>query len=547
MGKHEAHGAAPRGLILAFAAIGLAALVIGGALFVRAGDDPGRAAGENASCARTVRVVTAASFAPVLTAIAPQLSRDDRCVGLQVEVADGRRAPEVVARSDADVWIPDDSSWIAVADISLLAAEEAAGSGTVLAESPIYMVTDAATADRLRAAGGSWLALANLLKAGSGVRLAVRDPAGSGDGMVGAGAVAEAVWLAKDMDASALALARALPVTRAVTGRDPALPVRPGEVGLVPEYALLPLLGDAAAAPTVLSGSDYAVMLRYTWLPTAAAVDNPSRAAAVKRLRDALTGTAATAALRQARLRAPNADAPPPGAAKQLPALAGDRLGALKPHHVDHVLAIWYPQDRRTNLLMVIDVSGSMGQPAPGSRRKLIEIVREGCRELVGLLPDASRVGIWEFGAELDPPRDHRVLLAGAPLAPAHRAATDAAIGRLAPRHTGTGLYDTILAGYIAARDAYEPGVPNHVLVFTDGRNEADPRGVTLAQLTASLERAKDPGRPVQLTVVAFGQRPEAKLLSDAVKPVNGYVDQIATAEEVSAAFIHVAAGGLHD
>jgi Bacterial extracellular solute-binding protein/von Willebrand factor type A domain len=479
-----------------------------------------------------------------LDAVASRLRNDASCIDVRVQVTDGRAAPEIVEGTDADVWIPDDSSWVAAANDNLLAAEQQAGSGTVLAESPIYMVTDATTADRLRAAGGSWLSLANLLGKDSGVRLAVRDPAGSGDGMVGAGGVAEAVWLAEDMDASALWLARALRLTRTVTGRDPALPARPGEVGLVPEHALLPLL-TGANRWSVLPGSDYALMLRYTWLPTAAAVRNPSRAKLLDRLRDALTSAEIRAALKEVGLRAPNADGSPAGDV-ELPKLAPKRMRVLGPHHVDHVLATWYKQDRRTDLLAVIDVSGSMGQRAPGSTKTLIELVREGCRGLGRLLPDNSRVGIWEFGTDLDPPRDYRVLLPTAPLSTEHRAAMNAAIGRLAPKRTGTGLYDTILAAYVAARETFKPGMPNQVLVFTDGLNQANPRGITLAQLRAGLERAKDPARPVHLSVVAFGRKEEANLLSRAIEPVDGYVDDVSTAEEVSAVFIHVAAGGLH-
>lgn len=544
MGRHSAGGIARVRPVFAVTALGAVALLLAAGLYVRVRDEPGGATRLTSACPHTVRVVTASSFAPVLDALAPGTRSEESCVNLQVAVADGRAAPEAVERIDADVWIPDDSSWAAVAGGGLLAAKEVAGSGAVLAETPIYMVTDAPTADRLRAAGASWLALANLLASDSGIRLAVRDPAGSGDGMVSAGGVAEAVWLAKGMDASALALARSMRVTRTVTGRDPALPVGRGEVGLVPEYALLPRLG--ATPPAVLSGTDYAVMLRYTWLPTTAAVKDLSRVAALDRLRTVLTGMAGVAALGEARLRAPGGDGPPPGADVQLPALARERMAVLGPHHVDHVLATWYAPDRRTNLLAVVDVSGSMGQPAPGSGAKLIDLVREGCRALGRLLPDDSRVGVWEFGIALDPPRDYRVVLPTAPLAAGHRAAMDAAVGRLAAQQTGTGLYDTILAAYIAGRDAFEPDVSTQVLIFTDGRNEGDAQGMTLAQLTAGLQRAKDPARPIHLSVVAFGQRQEAKLLADAVKPVDGYVADLATADEVTAVFIHTAAGGLH-
>ncbi len=71
------------------------------------------------------------------------------------------------------------------------------------------------------------------------MRLAVRDPNGSGDGMVAAGSLGEAVWIKDGMDASSAALSAALRQTRTVPGTAPALPDRPGEVGLVPEYALL--------------------------------------------------------------------------------------------------------------------------------------------------------------------------------------------------------------------------------------------------------------------------------------------------------------------
>ena len=57
---------------------------------------------------------------------------------------------------------------------------------------------------------------------------------------------------------------------------------------------------------------------------------------------------------------------------------------------------------------------------------------------------------------------------------------------------------------------------------------------------------AADPRRPVHLAVITFGAEPDAAALTAAVKPVDGYVDRLRTADEVGAAFIHLAAGGLH-
>lgn len=541
MARHRIQTARRRRKAPIVGVLALTALLAGAVVVYRDRHDDAVAIDQTGSaCGRVAQVVTAASFAPVLEALTPLLAQGDDCVRLEVEVADGRAAAGRVAQTGADLWIPDDSSWRGVAGSLRLAGGDA--TDTVVATSPIYMVTDQGTGDRLRAAGGSWLALSKLVVEGPGTRLVVRDPGGSGDGMVATGAIAEAVWLERGMDASALWLARAKQNTRTVTGGDAALPVEPGEVGLVPEYALTQNLPGT----TVLTGSDHTPMLRYTWLPTAAAVQEPSRAAALERVRRELSGPAGAAALTAARLRGPDLTPPAGGATGQAPAPTAKPLDVLKAHHVEHVFATWYAQDRRTNLLVVVDVSGSMADPAPGSATPLITLVQQGCRSLGPLLPDDAQLGLWEFGVKLDGPRDHRVLLPTATLDQRHRQNLNEAINRLAARKTGTGLYDSILAAYTAARDAYRPGVLNQVLIFTDGRDEDDANSSTAEELSTRLKAAQDPNRPIQLSVIAFGQPIEAKLLEQTLKPVAGYVDAITTPDEVAAVFIHVAAGGLH-
>lgn len=547
MAQHRARRVAPRWLLPAVAVLALMAVVLVGTLLVRGGgrDEPPEPTAAP-PCARAVRVVTATSFAPVLQALAPTLRQGADCVDVSVQTADGRAAAELISRTPADVWIPDDTSWAGTVPGDGLADAPASAAGTIVASSPIFMVTDQPTAGRLRQAGGSWLALANLVAQRSGTTLAVRDPAGSGDGLVGIGSPAEAVWLDVDMDASARWLSVAQPAIRTVPGSATALPERAGEVGLVPEYALLPTLREAVTPVNVLTGTDFTASLRYTWLPTRAAASDPQRAAAMARLLRELTGPGAAGALAAANLRAPLQPAPPGPKLDTVPRLTAKPLGVLKPHHVDHVFASWYSQDRRTNLLVVVDISGSMAEPAPGTKTRLIDLVRQGCRSVAGLLPNDAQMGLWEFGVELRGSRDHRELVGTAALTPAHRATMATAVAGLDAEETGTGLYDTIVAAYTAARDNYRPGVPNQVLVFTDGHNEDDPNTMTAAQLAAKLKAAKDPARPVQLGVAAFGQRTEAAAVAAAIKPVDGYLDKINTADEVAGVFIHVAAGGLH-
>jgi FMN phosphatase YigB (HAD superfamily) len=116
----------------------------------------------------------------------------------------------------------------------------------------------------------------------------------------------------------------------------------------------------------------------------------------------------------------------------------------------------------------------------------------------------------------------------------------------LASRKSGSGVHDTVLAAYIAARDGHRDGVPNHVMVFTDGQDEADPGALTLQQLADQLAAARDPQRPVQVSIVTFGDRDVSTRLADALDPVGVYVDHLTRAEEVRAVFLHAAAGGLH-
>jgi hypothetical protein len=495
----------------------------------------------------TLHVVTARSFEPVLRALEPHLAERRDCVGLDIEIADGQEAEELAVEAEADVWIPDDASWAGVATTVELDSE-AEASGTVVASSPIFMVTDQATADRLNQAGGGWRDLADLLTADADARLVVRDPAGSGDGLVAIGAMGEAVWLEAGMDASAEALMTTFPSTRTVS--DFALPEEAGEIGLVPEYALKEVLaaeGQSAAAirsAALLAGADYSAVLRYTWLPTASGTRERRTVLAMEQLLDALTGDDAAAALAAAGLRDP--DGNPRDQANLFPTLDAPPLDVLGPHQVDHVFATWYPEERTSDVLLVIDVSGSMAAPAAGSDTPLIELVRDGMLALAELLPDDSGLSLWQFGAQLDPPRDYVELLPRSQLGAEHRAALKDAAESMVATGTGTGLYDTTLAAYINARDNYRDGIPSHAVVFTDGRNEDRPGSITIEKLADELSDATDAARPVQLTIITFGDDTDAELLDSVLDESGAYIAHITRAQDVHAVFIHQAAGGRH-
>ncbi len=549
--RHRARKRRPTEVIAAV--VGVVGVAVVSAVVLTNGSGAQDDAGEVADtvdaavpCGTTLRIVTATSFEPVLDGVASLIESGDGCARLEIELKDGRHAHERVAELNADLWIPDDAAWAGVPNAARL-DPNAAGAGTVVATSPIHLVTDEATAGLLASAGETWRALTDLAASESDVKLVIRDPASSGDGLVAAGSVGEAVWLDEGMDASAAALVAALPAIRTVT--EHAVPTADGEIGLVPEYALATDLAVDAPArlreATIIPGSDYSAIMRYSWFPTTTAREDPALGPAMDRLLSVLTGPDADGALAAAGLRRPDGTLPA-WMTGEFPAREAEPFEVRGPHRVEHVFATWYPEDRLTDVLVVIDVSGSMAEAVPGSDTPLIDFVRNGVGELAELLPDESEFALWQFGSQLDPPRDHNVLLPRGALERQHRDDLAAALDSLEALNTGTGLYDTMLAAYLDGRDNYREGTPSHVIVFTDGRNEDDPDAITEAELTEELAAANDPERPVQLTLITFGPEPETEVLSDVLEPVDSYIAPLTAAGDVGVVFLHLAAGGIH-
>jgi Ca-activated chloride channel family protein len=139
---------------------------------------------------------------------------------------------------------------------------------------------------------------------------------------------------------------------------------------------------------------------------------------------------------------------------------------------------------------------------------------------------------------------DWQPLTAIAPLKAPQRKAVGTAATNLAARPVGTGLYDTILASYRYQQAHYVAGLPNQVILFTDGVNEDDPATISIDQLKAALAAAGKQNY-VQLSVFGFGASIPADSLSSALSPVDGQVDELTNTDQVIGAFVHAVSGAL--
>ncbi|HEX2131412.1 MAG TPA: substrate-binding and VWA domain-containing protein, partial [Actinophytocola sp.] len=177
-----------------------------------------------------------------------------------------------------------------------------------------------------------------------------------------------------------------------------------------------------------------------------------------------------------------------------------------KPAQVDQVLNQWAGVNLSARIQVLLDVSGSMNEPVPGTGRNRMAVTLQAAELGIGLMKPTTKLGIWLFSTNLDGEnRDYRELV---PVRPVSELQASGAIQRLrevkALPNGATGLYDSALAAYRSATQNFEPGRINLVVVLTDGRNE-DANGISREQLLAELGALQDPRRPVQIIGIGIG------------------------------------------
>ncbi|GHJ49435.1 hypothetical protein Cs7R123_67770 [Catellatospora sp. TT07R-123] len=520
-------------------------------------------------------VAASADIVDALRATADSLNQqkvavDGKCVAIQVTMVEPADMTAALADLNSvsltgigqpsgntqipDVWVPDSATWLARLTTAAPAFQVAQAPS--IARSPVVVAMPEPIAATLGwpAKTPSWTALLGAMTSGTGLRVGIVEPTRDAAGLSGLLALgAAAAGTGANSQAAATGALRALASGRSVLrddllarfprSKDPAALKSALSAASLSEQAVIhynatkPPVPLAALylepAPTALT-FPYAVM---PGLPT-------TKAGVAQRLLDEVRQPAFRDRLAALGLRAADgtygsALATPKGApAAASPNPAATPSPAATVAAVDRALSTWVAVTLPARMLAVIDVSGSMLErvaTAGGATRA--QVTLEAARRGLGLFDDSWAVGLWTFSTKLQGDRDYKQLLPIGPLSQ-QRNQMLATLGTITPKPDGdTGLYDTILAAYETVQRDWDPGRVNSVVMMTDGDNDDD-NGVSLEQLQAKLKELADPNRPIQVVILAIGDKINPAPLQQITKLTGGGVFQAKDPAKIGEIFL---------
>lgn len=459
----------------------------------------------------SLNVVVAPEIAPVVQQRANDLSTEDTCYDVDVSSRESEATAESLVVSDGteppDVWIPESTIWLQRAQSR--GAWSVPVSGTSIASSPVVLALtqDAATQLGWPAKQPSWAEVLN-----SPLDIGIPDPAREPVGVSLLFGIRDLEKTAEDPGAAVATELRQLSPNTQSSVEDlfTRLPgagteEEPLDGFPVSENAVLRNNAKGAGTSLVAVYADPAVPsldYPYVVLPEAR---GQKREAAEKFLTVLMTQDTADA-LSDAGFRTPDGDMLRQRGRSEL--ISGAKVTPAElpqSGDVDDLLNVWAGVNLSGRVQVLLDVSGSMNEPVPGTGANRMGVTLKAAELGIGLMKPSTKLGIWLFSTNLDGDKDYRELF---PVSPISDLARSGGLDRLreiqAVPSGDTGLYDSVLAAYQSARQNFEPGRINVVIVMTDGRNDDD-NSISRDALLGELEKLQDPRRPILIVGIGIG------------------------------------------
>jgi hypothetical protein len=516
MGRHDLDQRNWRKVILA-----LVIVLIGGGVAGVAWFTVDRLQQPEAKCANPVvlSVVAAPDIAPVVDKVSQQLKPDDvnTCYRVEMVVRDSSAMSDQLARANAAnapaVWIPDSTVWLR------RAREKGAGSvpdsGSSVASSPVVMALAEREA-RKRDWPNKQLTWSDVLGAGGAeLNVGMVDPSVDAVGVSALIAIRAVTSLTSDPPANNVAILRKLSPNAASGASELFEKADAKASGNTTPLSAFPS-SERALLDNNAKRKDEQLVAVYPD-PPAASLDYPFAvlpssedvAIAAAKFRSAMLAPSVQDALASTGLRFPDGRVPgnPPADNRTVIRLLRP-VPAPRTAELDQVLNTWAGITRSSRIQAVLDVSGSMNGVIPGSGKTRMQVTLEASEGGIKLMNPHTKLGIWEFSTELDGDKDYREVI---PVAPLNEAIPNGALDKLQ-----------------SARQNWEPGRINLVLILTDGRNQ-DKKSIDRATLVAELTKLQDPNRPLPIVFIGIGPDVDTSELSAIAKPTGG--QQFSTAD----------------
>ncbi|GAA3551655.1 substrate-binding and VWA domain-containing protein [Nonomuraea rosea] len=198
---------------------------------------------------------------------------------------------------------------------------------------------------------------------------------------------------------------------------------------------------------------------------------------------------------------------------------------------VARMVQTWSRLNLGTRLLTLLDVSGTMALPVPGTNMTRMQAINKIATEGLGLFPAGSEMGLWTFSTHLNGQnKDWKELVSVGPLSESIDGALRKELlaktfSQIEAKPTGdTGLNDTVKAAYTELTKSYQEDKINTLLILTDGAGNDDPDGgVKNAAILQFLKKTYNPKRPISILLIAFGPEAEqGKQQMDALAKATG-------------------------
>jgi Ca-activated chloride channel family protein len=192
-----------------------------------------------------------------------------------------------------------------------------------------------------------------------------------------------------------------------------------------------------------------------------------------------------------------------------LPKGAETVIAPPAPVVLDKVQRSWAELRKRARVLVVIDVSGSMGEAVPNAGASKLDLAKRAAAAALDQLAPEDELGLWIFSTDQDGAKPYRELIAISSV----RQRLDEVKQRINSliANGGTALYATTRAAVKKMSDAFDPSRINAVVLLTDGRNEY-PQDTDLEGLLRDL-RSEDEARAVRVFPIAYGQNADLDVL----------------------------------